>query len=361
MLYRNLGPGAWQLAGRAGDFAYEYKRVNTPRAARAAPSPRSRTRLLLSRGKQSRDDVPFRLSGRNLDRIGGFSCLGGRAIDDEPLAGGQYTDVVPTEHAVGGDAVAPRNSVESLAFLHDVHHPASARDTPDRGTEHGGQGLRADTRSRKGQQELEARADLRARGDAIGELELGKRDNMFRGETVEAVAPPHDVRLPGGERLVVGVEVPPERVHAVCGQHQRLRVRTRDHGAIERGVERDQFVHRHLRERRRKPNIDGARRGDRHEVGLVRDRLEARAESLRIRDDVFQRLQLGYVAARLRGHLKAQVISRQALRPVSFDRARHAVFTVVVGGERQVPVAVQLVQRLQIVERGAGGGDHVAT
>src|SRR2546430_12141271 len=30
------------------------------------------------------------------------------------------------------------------------------------------------------------------------------------------------------------------------------------------------------------------------------------------------------------------------------------------GGEREVPVAVQLVQRLQIVECGIGGGDHVA-
>src|SRR5258706_545138 len=107
----------------------------------AAPSPFSRTRLLLSCGKKSRDGVPHRLRGRNLDRIGGLACLGGRAIDDEPLPGGEHTDVVPSEHAVGADAVAPRNSVESLAFLYDVYHPASARGGPDRRTEHGGAGV----------------------------------------------------------------------------------------------------------------------------------------------------------------------------------------------------------------------------
>src|SRR5712672_2514798 len=163
----------------------------------AAPSPCPRTRLLLSCGKISCEGVPPRLRGRNLDRIGALACFGGRAIDDEPLAGGEHADVVPTEHAVGADAVAPRNSVESLAFLYDVYHPASARGGPDRRTEHGGQGLRADTRSRERQQQLETRADLRARGDAIGELELGERDGVFRGEAVEVVAPLHDVRLPG--------------------------------------------------------------------------------------------------------------------------------------------------------------------
>ena len=183
---------------------------------------------------------------------------------------------------------------------------------------------------------------------------------MFRSEPAEAVAPFHRVRLPGGERLVVGLEISPERVHAVRGQHESFRVGARDHGAIERGVEGDQLVHRHLRERRREPNIDCAGRRNGNEVRLVRDRLEARAESLRIRDDIFQRLELGHVAARFGGHLEAQVIGRQTLRAVSLDRARHAVLTVVVGGEREVPVAVQLVQRLQIVERGIGGGDHVA-
>src|SRR6266508_5009995 len=172
----------------------------TTRAVYAAPGHRLKASLRLQEG---RDGVVLRLSGRNLDRIDGFACLGGRAIDDEPLAGGEHADVVPTEQAVGADAVAPRNSVKRFAFPHDVHHSASASRTLDRGTKHGGQRLRADARSLEGQQQLRARADFRARGDTVRELELGKRDGVFRGEPVEAVAPFHRIRLPGGERLVV--------------------------------------------------------------------------------------------------------------------------------------------------------------
>jgi hypothetical protein len=37
-----------------------------------------------------------------------------------------------------------------------------------------------------------------------------------------------------------------------------------------------------------------------------------------------------------------------------------AAFAPVVGGQRQVPVAKHAVQLLQVVQRGAGGGQHVA-
>src|SRR5712664_98927 len=178
----------------------------TTRAVYAAPGHRLKASLRL----RGRDDVELRLGGRNLDRIDGFACLGGRTIDDEPLAGGEHADVVPTEQAVGADAVAPRNPVEGLTLPHDVHHSSPARRALDRRAKHGRQRLGADPRSLEGQQQLEARADSRARGDAVRELELGERDGVFRREPVEAVAPFHRVRLPGGERLVVGVEVPPE-------------------------------------------------------------------------------------------------------------------------------------------------------
>src|SRR6266446_5462292 len=78
----------------------------------AAPSPFSRTRLLLSCGKKSRDGIPLRLRGRNLDRIDGLACLGGRAIDDEPLreavrTGGRNTagrGSAPTPDPVSGSS-----------------------------------------------------------------------------------------------------------------------------------------------------------------------------------------------------------------------------------------------------------------
>ncbi len=89
-------------------------------------------------------------------------------------------------------------------------------------------------------------------------------------------------------------------------------------------------------------------------------RFLADAERLRIRDEVLQRLELGHVAARLERHLQALVVGRQPPGLVSPDRPRHAVFAEVVGRKREVPVAVQLVERLKVVERGVGGGDHVA-
>src|SRR6266581_763384 len=153
----------------------------TTRAVYAAPGHRLKASLQLQEG---RDGVVLRLTGRNLDRIDGLACLAGRAIDDEPLARGEDADVVPAEQAVGADAVAPRNSVERFAFLHDVHQSASARRALDRSPEYGRQGLRADPRSLEGQQQLKARPDFRAPGDAVRELELGERDGVFRGEPV---------------------------------------------------------------------------------------------------------------------------------------------------------------------------------
>src|SRR5882762_9636257 len=111
------------------------------RAVYAAPRPTPEAGLRLREG---RDDVLLRLSSRNLDRIDGFACLGRRAIDDEPLAGGEHADVVPTEQAVGADAVTPRNPVERFAFPHDVHQSTPARSAVHRRTEHGRQGLCAD-------------------------------------------------------------------------------------------------------------------------------------------------------------------------------------------------------------------------
>src|SRR3989440_9573439 len=190
MLYRKRGPAKRQPADWNRDFTYENSGLS---AQPAAPASVLQSRLLLPCRKRGRDDVLFRLSGRNLDRIDGFARLGGRAIDDEPLAGCEHADVVPTEEAVGAHAVTPRNSVERFAFPHDVHQRTSARSGVDRGTEHGRQRLRADTRSLERQQQLKARADSRARGDAVRELELGEGDGMLRGEPPEAVAAFHRV------------------------------------------------------------------------------------------------------------------------------------------------------------------------
>src|SRR5947207_1040132 len=121
MLYRKLGPRGVQLEDGNGDFTYENSEVSAHRAALRHPAPAPASFLLLPCGKEGRDDVLLRLSGRDLDRIDGFARLRARAIDDEPLAGSEDTDVVPTEQAVGADAVAPRNSVERFAALPRQH------------------------------------------------------------------------------------------------------------------------------------------------------------------------------------------------------------------------------------------------
>ena len=54
------------------------------------------------------------------------------------------------------------------------------------------------------------------------------------------------------------------------------------------------------------------------------------------------------------------VIRRLAGRPVLGDRARHRVFAPVVGGQRELPVAVHLVETGEVVERRIGRIDDVA-
>ena len=84
------------------------------------------------------------------------------------------------------------------------------------------------------------------------------------------------------------------------------------------------------------------------------------AEAGRAGDDVLHRLQLGHVALRLGRHAQALVVGRQAGALVLGDRALHAAFAPVVGGERELPVAEHAVELLQVVERGAGRGEDVA-
>src|SRR5256885_5718542 len=103
MLYRKLGPRGVQLEDGNGDFTYENSEVSAHRAALRHPAPAPASFLLLPCGKEGRDDVLLRLSGRDLDPIDGFARLRGRAIDDEPLAGSEDADVVPTEQAVGAE------------------------------------------------------------------------------------------------------------------------------------------------------------------------------------------------------------------------------------------------------------------
>ena len=58
--------------------------------------------------------------------------------------------------------------------------------------------------------------------------------------------------------------------------------------------------------------------------------------------------------------LQAGVVGGQAGLAVAVDGALHVALAPVVGRQREVPVAELRVQLLQVVERGAGRGQHVA-
>src|SRR5690606_16456300 len=95
-------------------------------------------------------------------------------------------------------------------------------------------------------------------------------------------------------------------------------------------VQGDQFFDRHFRQLRRDVEIDVAREVDGDEIGRVRDGRQLDAEGLRARNDVFQRLQLGYVVTRFLRDGEALVVRGLAALAVAFHGAQHAVLAHVV-------------------------------
>ncbi len=196
--------------------------------------------------------------------------------------------------------------------------------------------------------------------------------NCFRRACADAVALGHGaqafaflelVREPGGQRLVlrfVALQVVEKGLDLFGRQHQRAVRLGRHHRPAVGGIECDEVGHRYFGQARGEGHIHGAVAFDGAEVGTVRNRIEIDAEQLRLGDDVLDRLQLGHVIARLVGHFQALVVGRQSLCLVLRDGATDGVFAPVVGGQRQMPVAVHFVDVLQVVERGIGRGDDVA-
>ena len=134
----------------------------------------------------------------------------------------------------------------------------------------------------------------------------------------------------------------------------------RDLRAVVGGIEREEFVHRHLGEARGRAHVhvDPGRHAG--EIGLVRQVAQVDAVLRGIGDDVADRHQPRHVVARLLGQNEAREIAASPARAAQRHGARHRLLAPVVGRERELPVPLQLVERLQVVERGVGGRDHVA-
>ena len=151
-----------------------------------------------------------------------------------------------------------------------------------------------------------------------------------------------------------------EHVDLVGGKHDARRQRGADQRPAETGIEGDEFLDRHLGELGGELHVDVAQLRIGGEIGRIGDRIEDDAEQRRVGNDVLQRLQLGDVHARFGGHFQVRVVRRLARGAVLGDRPRHPVLAQVIGGERELPVAVQLVEPGEVVERRGGRVDDVA-
>ena len=187
------------------------------------------------------------------------------------------------------------------------------------------------------------------------------RHAVLLGDRLEALALLRVIGLPRDERLLVELlQVLVEDVHLVGGEHDARRHRSADQRAAEAGVQRDELIDRHVGELRRELHVDVAQLRVGREVRLVRDRVEHDAERLGVADDVLQRLELRQVVSRLERHAEMRIVSGLGCAAVLRDRARHRVLAPVVRGEGELPVAVHLIEVLEVVERGVGRIDDVA-
>ena len=94
---------------------------------------------------------------------------------------------------------------------------------------------------------------------------------------------------------------------------------------------------------------------------MVLNQRQLGAEGFRTGHDVFHGLKFGHVKPRFCRHVELFVAGSQTGFLVFRNRAPDASFAPVVGGQRQVPVAKHAMQFLQVIERGAGRGQHVAS
>ncbi|TXG87576.1 MAG: hypothetical protein E6R15_13185, partial [Zoogloea sp.] len=158
----------------------------------------------------------------------------------------------------------------------------------------------------------------------------------------------------------MALQVNQESLDLVGRDNQRHGAAGRQHRALVARVEGQDLVHRGFRQTRRGGQVEGNPALDGDEVGPVGNAGQAEPEEFGLRNDVLEGLQLGHVVTRLARHVEVLVLGGQARRAVLGHRPAHRAFAPVVGSQGQVPVAVHLVDGLQVVEGRVGGGDHVA-
>jgi hypothetical protein len=146
----------------------------------------------------------------------------------------------------------------------------------------------------------------------------------------------------------------------VPGQQNFRCAGCQNHRAIHGRVQGFEVFQAHIGEFGGHRHVDVAFNGDTLEEGVVLDERQLGVEGLGLGNDVFDRLQLGYVKARFVGHAQVAVGQRQTLRFVARQRTAHTAFAPVVGGQGQMPVAKHGVELLQVIECSTGGLQHIA-
>ena len=166
---------------------------------------------------------------------------------------------------------------------------------------------------------------------------------------------------PAGELpFGVSLEVALKHLCVVPGQQDVRRAGCKNYRAVCRGIQRLEVGQFNIGQSGGQCNVNVA--GDLHllEVRVILDHWQFSPKGLRVGNDIFDSLQFGYIHPRFVGHAQIGVTGAQSLLLVSGDCPADAAFAPVVGSQRQVPVAKHAVQLLQVVQRGAGRGQHIA-
>ena len=157
-------------------------------------------------------------------------------------------------------------------------------------------------------------------------------------------------------------EVLAEELRGVDRQQQRVRPLRRRRPAVERGVEFEEFVRGHAGEFGSELQVDLVLDVDPREVRVVRDRAELEAEQGGVAHHALHRQELRHIGARLGGQPQVPESDRLAGGEVVAHGAADAALAAVVAGDGEQPVALELiVQVLQVIERGAGRFDDIAS
>ena len=131
-------------------------------------------------------------------------------------------------------------------------------------------------------------------------------------------------------------------------------------GAVGRWIERLEIFQCYLGQLGGQRNVDVTLDVDGLEVGMVADLRQTRIEGLRVADDVLDGLQFGHVKAGFHRHREFAVAGAQAGALVLGNGPPNAALTPVVGCQCELPVTKHAVKLLQVVERRARGGQHIA-